>query len=52
MILGHWKGRLIDGISLVGDSIIQNGLIDGISLEMMTAKANWVGVVEIKIVAE
>ena len=40
MILGHWKGRLIDGISLAKDNITKDRLIDGISLETVTAKAN------------
>ena len=33
MILGHWKGRLIGGISLAKDNLITDRLIDGISLE-------------------
>ena len=40
LILGHWKGRLIDGISLAKDNIIKDRLIDGISLETVTAKEN------------
>ena len=40
LILGHWKGRLIDGISLAEDNIIKDRLIDGIRLEIVTAKAN------------
>ena len=40
LILGHWKGRLIDGISLAEDSSIKDRLIDGISLETVTVKAN------------
>ena len=38
--LGHLKGRLIDGISLVEDKHIKGRLIDGISLETLTAKVN------------
>ena len=40
LILGHWKGRLIDGISLAENNLIKNRLIDGISLDTVTAKGN------------
>ena len=40
LILGHWKGRLIGRISLAKDNLIKDRLKDGISLEMVTAKAN------------
>ena len=40
LILGHWKGRLIDGISLAKDNIIKDRLIEGISLKKVTAKEN------------
>ena len=40
LILGHWKGRLIDGISLAEDNIIKDRLIEGISLDTVKAKAN------------
>ena len=40
LILGHWKRRLIDEISLVEDNIIKDRLIEGIRLQMLTAKAN------------
>ena len=52
LILGHWKGRLIDGISLAKDNIIKDRLIDGISLETVMAKGNKVGVVGTKIVVD
>ena len=40
LLLGHWKGRLIDGISLAEDDIKKDRLIVGISLETVTAKEN------------
>ena len=40
LILGHWNGRLIDGISLAKNNVIKDRLIDGISLETVTAKEN------------
>ena len=40
MIHGHWKGRLIGGISLAEDNNIKDRLIDGISLETVTETEN------------